>query len=366
MLETLPLSGADWRIGVTVNSGIQADESPTLMPTLGEYPIYDATLYEVMANDDERNWRFREALERFAKDKVVIDIGTGAALVWALEAARIGASQVYAIEAMKSSAQAASELLETMDCADRISLIHAESTSLSLEQRAEVCVAEIIGSLAGAEGAAAVLSDAKKRLLKPNAVIIPHQCLTFAAAANFAKVLAVTTPAFPTMALPYLKHIFTWAGGPFDVRLRVANPSANGILSDHGVVERLDFNGDLRLNQVQEVGLKMESAGSVDGILTWLSMSCLPDQAPLDALQCDCNWASIYFPLFDEAIAVKAGDTLRLRFETVLGEDGIHPDYRIHATLETAAGRHESNHSSAYKHTQLRTHPVYRGLFPAI
>ncbi|MEM1155831.1 MAG: 50S ribosomal protein L11 methyltransferase [Pseudomonadota bacterium] len=366
MLQTQSLTGADWQIGVTVNTGAVAHGSPTLTPTLGEYPIYDATLYDVMVNDNERNWRFREALERFAKDRVVVDIGTGAALVWALEASRIGAKQVYAIEAMESSAHAASELLSKLDRTDRISLIHAESTSLDLKQRADVCVAEIIGSLAGAEGAAAVLSDAKKRLLTPDAVIIPHQCQTYAAAVNFADVLQVKTPAFAPIALPYLKHIFTWAGGPFDVRLRIANPNNKGILSDHGVVEQLDLNGDLQVNQLQEVELTMRRAGSVDGILTWLSLTCLPDQVPLDALQCESNWASIYFPLFNEAIAVDKGDVLQLKFRTVLSEDGTHPDYHVEAKLRTASGLFTSRHLSLYKDERLGTNPIYRNLFPAI
>ncbi|MEM6583765.1 MAG: 50S ribosomal protein L11 methyltransferase [Pseudomonadota bacterium] len=366
MLQTQSLTGADWQIGVTVNTSEVADGSPTLTPTLGEYPIYDATLYEVMANDEERNWRFREALERFAKDRVVIDIGTGAELVWAQEAARIGASQVFAIEAMEASAHAASQRLQKMDYADRISLIHAESTNLNLELRADVCVAEIIGSLAGAEGAAAVLSDAKKRLLKPGAIIIPHQCVSYAAAANLADLLQMKTPAFSPMACPYLKQIFDWAGEPFDVRLRVTNPATDGILSESEIVERLDFNGDLLVEQEHRVALRINKAGTINGILTWLALTCLPGQAPLNALLCESNWASIFLPLFDEAVQVDVGDTLYLHVKTALSKDGIHPDYAVQGELKTATGVTHGEHYSPYLGHSLQGNPIHKRLFPSL
>ncbi|MEM9657654.1 MAG: class I SAM-dependent methyltransferase [Planctomycetota bacterium] len=363
MPETRYLSGDGWRIGVLVDSDPRPGTAPTLSPTLGEYPIYDVPLYDVMAADAERNWRFCEALEQYALDRVVIDIGTGSRLFWARESLRFGARRVFAVEAMQESYRAASQLLTTLDERRRITLLHGESTALAIDPKAQLCVAEIIGSLAGAEGSAAVLSDAKQRHLTADAVIVPHQCRTRAAAVNFTKLFAGRSPAFSEASIPPLQRIFDWNSGAFDVRLRVANPASEGVLSDSAVVERLEFNGDLMVEQVADVQLTIARSGVVDGVLTWLEIECLPGQAPLDALRCESNWASIYLPLFETGVAVDAGDVLNLKCRTVLSEDGVHPDYHLSGRLRTTHGVHRGIHSSPYKNQNVRSHPIYQSLY---
>ncbi|GGK43377.1 hypothetical protein GCM10010124_40180 [Pilimelia terevasa] len=364
MPETHYIEGSGWRTGVLVDPDPRPVTAPKLMPTHGEYPIYDATLYDPMTTDTERTWRFREALERYAPDRVVLDIGTGSYLFWARESLRAGAGRVIAMETMQGSYDAASRALESLDDGDRVTLLHGESTTLVIEQKAELCVAEIIGSLASAEGAAAVLADAKRRHLTPDAAIIPDVCSTRAAAVSFAGLFAGRVPAFSPDALPQLQRIFDWNGGPFDVRLRIADPAPDGIMSDHAAVERLEFNGNLRAEQASQVRLTIDRPGVADGILTWLVIQCLPDQKPLDALRDQTNWASIYLPLFDTGVPVTAGDTVDLSFGSVLSEDGVHPDYHISAELRTAHGVHRAEHASLYQRGGRHSHPLYRTLLP--
>ena len=358
------IEGDGWRTGVLVDPAPGPATAPVLMPTHGEYPIYDTGLYDAMAADTERNWRFREALERYAKDRVVLDIGTGAALFWTRESLRYGARRVVAMEAMPESFHTASQVLTALDDGHRVTLLHGVSTALSIEPKAELCVAEIIGSLPGAEGAAAVFDDAKRRLLTSDAVIIPDQCLTQAAAVCFADLLGGRAPAFASDAIPQLQRIFDWNGGPFDVRLRIAQPDRQAILSDSASVERLEFNGELRVEQVADVRLTIARPGTVDGVLTWLVLRCLPDQEPLDAMCGETNWASIYLPLFAEGVPVEAGDVLDLTFRTVLSDDGVHPDYHLSGELRTAHGVHRAEHVSAYRSRTRHRHPIYRTLLP--
>jgi type I protein arginine methyltransferase len=364
MQEIFYIKGDGWRTGVLVNSEPMPVGGPTLLPTHGEYPIYDAPLYKAMTSDEERNWRFREALERYAKDRVVLDIGTGAFLFWTRESLLCGARRVFAMEAMPASFRAASRELTELDNGHRVTLLFGESTALTIEPMAEVCVAEIIGSLPGAEGAAAIIADAKRRLLAPDAVIVPDLCLTKAAVVNFAELFAGHPPSFSRASIPQLQRLFDWNGGPFDVRLRVSNPSREALMSDCVLVERFEFNGDLQLEQVTNVRLTMSRSGLVDGILTWLVIQCLSDQEPLDALQGATNWASIYLPLFETGIPVESGDVLHLSFRSVLSEDGVHPDYHLAGELRTFHGTHHVHHFSPYRNLSLRGHNVYRSLFP--
>jgi protein arginine N-methyltransferase 1 len=364
MTVTHCIQGSGWRIGVLVNSATSPTTAPMLMPTHGEYPIYDAALYDAMATDTERNWRFREALSKYARDRIVLDIGTGADLFWARESLQCGASRVFAMETMRESFHTASQLLSSLRDGHRITLLHGVSTALAVEKKAELCVAEIIGSLPSAEGAAAVLIDAKQRLLTPDAVIIPDLCLTRAAAVRFTGLFGGREPAFSGASTRYLQRIFDWNGGPFDVRLRVANPAREAIVSDSALVERLEFNGDLRVEQEANVHLTITRSGIVDGVLTWSVVRCLPDQKPLDALRGETNWAFIYLPLFEVEVPVEAGDVLNLTFRTVLSEDGVHPDYHLSGELRTAHGVHRGRHFSPYRSRTLHGHPVYQTLFP--
>ncbi len=135
-------------------------------------------------------------------------------------------------------------------------------------------------------------------------------------------------------------------------------------MSESVVVERFDFNGDLLVEQVADVRLTIARSGIVDGVLTWLTLQCHSGQAPLDALRCKSNWASIYLPLFEEGIPVDVGDVLNLIFRTVLSEDGVHPDYHLSGELRTADRVHRGCYSSRYKSESQRGHPIYRALFP--
>ncbi|WP_405098070.1 hypothetical protein [Micromonospora sp. NBC_01412] len=342
-----------------------APEVPTLGPSAGEYPCYDAAAYAEMTDDQERNRRFRVALARLVAGRTVLDIGTGADLLWARESVRYGARQVFAMEAMQESFRRAGRWLAERDAAERISLLRGVSTELDISPRAQVCVAEIIGSLAGAEGAAAVLTDARRRHLTADAVVVPHRCVTLAAPVAFRRLFADAPAAFAADSLGYLKTIFEWHGAPFDVRLRISHPDRAALLGAGQVVEVLDLNGHLPLEQRRSVRLVIDRPGLVDGVLTWLRLWCLPDGEPLDALATACNWASVYFPLFDTEQPVEAGDLLDLTVTSTLCEDGIHPDYHLDAVLHTAnAGTRSASHSSPYRGGGFRQHSVHRHLFP--
>ncbi|XYH97092.1 class I SAM-dependent methyltransferase [Sorangium sp. So ce1128] len=346
-----------------VDTSSDAGLGSALWPSIGEYPIYDASLYQTLTDDEERNGRFRAALRRLAPGKVVLDIGTGQHLNWARESVQCGAAHALAIEEMEESYRNASQKLRSLGLEKAITLLHGSSASLEIEPKADVCVAEIIGSIAGAEGAAAILADARRRHLAPGGVIVPHRCVTQAAAVCLRDVLDRHEVAFSPEAIKYLEKIFTWNRAPFDVRLRIRKPAQSAILSNHAPVEILEFNGNLLIEQEARVILTIDRPGRIDGILTWLQISCLPDERPLDALRDVTSWASVYFPLFESEIPVDHGDTLDLVFRTALSDGGVHPDYALAATLRTRHGEHSAAHTSPHHGQTFREHAVYRALF---
>ncbi|MFJ6140726.1 class I SAM-dependent methyltransferase [Kitasatospora sp. NPDC092286] len=365
MHETRELKAHGNTVLVDVDPGSKRAGRPALWPTVGEYPIYDQFLYSTMTTDHERNQRFLAALAKLAPGRRVLDIGTGEDLLWAYESVRAGARNALAVEVIDDAFHKAADTLATLDQRDLITLLLGESTTLRFAPKVDVCVAEIIGSLAGAEGAAAVLTDARNRHLVPEGLVVPHRAVTLAAAVRLADLLPGQPVAFSQAAIPYLQSIFDWHGRPFDIRLRIENPHTGALLSDGRPVEVLDFNGELRTEQRTTTRLAITRAGQVDGVLTWLNLWCLPDDEPLDALRMRTNWASIYFPLFDAPVPVAPGDVLELTVETALSDDGIHPDYRLVAVLHTLDGtEHHGSLTSPHHGGPFRAHPAYRSLFP--
>lgn len=127
-----------------------------------------------LLGDRERTTSFIAAVQEVVRPgDVVIDAGTGTGLL-AVAAARSGASKVFAIEA-SGIARAAEQVFEANGVADRITLLQGWSSQVSVPEPADVLVTETIGHHPLAEGVLGVVLDARARLLKPGARIVPSR-----------------------------------------------------------------------------------------------------------------------------------------------------------------------------------------------
>jgi SAM-dependent methyltransferase len=132
-----------------------------------------------MLEDRVRTSAFLAALDEvIGGEDVVVDIGTGTGVL-AVGAARAGARHVYAVEATPL-AEHAREVVRANRLADRVTIVEGWSTRVRLPERADVAVAEILGSDALEERVLPVLLDARKRLLAPDARLIPSVIRIFA------------------------------------------------------------------------------------------------------------------------------------------------------------------------------------------
>lgn len=125
-----------------------------------------------MLEDRVRTAAFLAALDELVEPTdVVVDIGTGTGIL-AAGAARAGAARVYAVEATPI-AQHARAVFAANGLGDRVTLVEGWSTRITLPERADVVVAEILGSEALEERALPVLLDARRRHLKPGGRLVP-------------------------------------------------------------------------------------------------------------------------------------------------------------------------------------------------
>ncbi|GIF17770.1 protein arginine N-methyltransferase 1 [Actinoplanes tereljensis] len=330
-----------------------------LFPSMGEYPAYDDRVYDAFDAADDRHRAYRDAVRAAAHGRVVVDIGTGRDALWAVEAAHAGARHVYAIEADRSTADRAADAVAMAGLSDRVTVLPGLSTETTLPVRAEVCVSEIVGNIASAEGAIAVLNDARARLCTQDCVWIPFRIQTWAAAVD------LTEHDLPLAdeTRPYLHRVFEAAGAPFDLRLCLGGPAADAIISTMVPVESIVFAADDPPPAPDELGTADLRIGVgtalMSGILLWTRVAAESRGGrEVDALSGGTRaWAPIYAP-FPEPVPVSCGDHFPVSFDRRTSDDGVHPDYELQVgELETWRSPH---HGGPFRAT-----PLHRRLFPA-
>lgn len=101
----------------------------------------------------------------------MLDIGTGPYALLAIIAAKAGAKKVYAVEAVPEAARRARLFVEKAEKnkdikVGQIVVLDGLSTEVTLPEKVDLVVAEIIGSIASEEGAHATVADAQLRHVK--------------------------------------------------------------------------------------------------------------------------------------------------------------------------------------------------------
>ncbi|GAA1247666.1 50S ribosomal protein L11 methyltransferase [Streptomyces javensis] len=357
---------------VPVRACVDGSNPPIwLFPSIGEYPVYDDFVYDVMIKDERRTSAYAEAVRRYAPGRTVLDIGTGQDAVWALAAARAGARHVWAVEVIPKSARIARKTIEEAGFADRITVVEGLSTEIELPGPVDMCVSEIIGTLGGSEGAGPVLRDARERLVKPGGVFIPHRSATTAVALDLRGATGGELPGFPSVAFGFVEGIFAAVGRPFDLRVclgglqDVPEVRERSYLSGPVEVEPLEFNGDLRPEGVDRAELAFTRPGRFSGLALGMRLWVAEGGAPIDSLSEWSNWTPVYAALSEEGLPVRPGDRFVFEFTTTISDDGVHPDYALVGELHRdSAPAVPLSWSSTHHGDGFRETFFHRRLFP--
>jgi protein arginine N-methyltransferase 1 len=136
-------------------------------------------VHVAMLDDLTRTRAFALAIREVVRPgDVVVEIGTGTGVL-AVEAARAGARRVYAIEE-GGIAEAARRVFEANGVSDRIEVVRERSTRVKLPEQADVLVSEVLGNDPLAEDIVGIFGDARRRLLKRDARVVPRSVDVFA------------------------------------------------------------------------------------------------------------------------------------------------------------------------------------------
>lgn len=130
------------------------------------------SIHIAMLDDITRTRAFCSALRALVgPSDVVVDIGTGTGVL-ATCAALAGARKVVAIEST-GIADVAERVFAANGISDRVELVRERSTTATLTERGTILVTETIGNDPLDEHILEIVSDARRRLLVPNARVVP-------------------------------------------------------------------------------------------------------------------------------------------------------------------------------------------------
>ena len=136
--------------------------------------MYDVNDYDAMFADGVRTAAYLAAIERAVRpESVVVEIGTGVGF-FAVAACRAGARRVYAIET-NPAVELAAGVAADNGCADRITFIRADSRSVTVRERGDVLLSDLRGVLPAHGEHIPVIVDARTRLVRPDAILVPKR-----------------------------------------------------------------------------------------------------------------------------------------------------------------------------------------------
>jgi hypothetical protein len=268
------------------------------------YPVW---MYELMETDDNRNQPYRDTIREVVAGKLVLELGTGRKALWAVCCARAGARKVYAVEANKRAYQESLRFLKSQNI-DNVHLICGFSDQITLPERCEVLVHDLIGNIASAEGMIPFIEDAKRRLLTPDAMHIPERCVTCAVLAEDPTLtLAETTFSYLLRGFQRLDHL------PF---VRVFGFRPKGALSEPYVFEDFTFRQSQSLRRSVRLDMEIKRDGVLQGVFFFLRIY-FNETRMLDTWATPTCWETP-FVRFKQPARVKAGDHIEFCIQSDL------------------------------------------------
>jgi hypothetical protein len=279
------------------------------------YPVW---MYEVMETDDNRNQPYRDTIREVVAGKVVLELGTGRKALWAVCCALAGARKVYAVEANKRAYRESLKFLKAGNI-DNVHVIWGFSDRITLPERCEVLVHDLIGNIASAEGMIPFIEDAKRRLLVPDAMHIPQRCVTCAVLAED-----------PTLTLAERSLSYVLRGFRRLDRLpfvRVFGFRSRDALSEPYVFEDFTFCQAQQFRRGVRLDMEIKRDGVLRGVFFFLRIY-FSETRVLDTWATPTCWETP-FVRFKQPARVKEGDHVELCIRSDLSGT---PSYSLQMT----------------------------------
>lgn len=274
--------------------------------------------YHEMMSDPVRMTAYEQAIARVVESgDLVVDLGAGLGIL-SLLAARAGAAKVYAIE-KGDAAELARAVVRRAGLAERIEILEANSLDVELPVRADVLISETLGSFGLDENTLEFTIDARERLLKPGARMLP---------CSIEPMLAPIEHPSGREKLDFWRDVagFDYQPAIDEIlgRMSLADVDPSMLLGAPQSLGVVDLRTVGEAQIVRPLRFEIARGGTLDGLGGWFRAELAPgtyiDTAPGGS---PTHWRHAFFP-FRDPVRVVEGDFLQVQFS--LGPRGDHSD----------------------------------------
>jgi hypothetical protein len=260
--------------------------------------------------DEIRTNAYRDAIRRLVTPgSVVLDLGTGSGIL-SFFACEAGARRVFAVDATHS-ADLAAFLARQLGYSDRITVIHEHSTKIELPEPADVLVTETLGAFGLNEHILSSVIDARARLLRPGAAIIPRRI-------DLALVPVEAPEVFDRHVGFWRKEQFGFDFSPLAVfasnGMYVANVGTAAFLASPATVISADLATISSVDVSGSAPFTTSRAGLLCGFSGWFRATLAPGIELSNELP-GTNWEHAFLPL-ELPMSVEQGTPIDIELET--------------------------------------------------
>lgn len=292
-------------------------------------------LYELMIQDKPRNEAYQKAIQSKVKSSSkVLEIGTGDFAFLSKMILAQNPEKLTTIELNEESFYSSKQELANAIKEDQsVEMLQGNSLHINLEQKHDLLVHEILGSIGSAESAVLVLEDAKKRHLTPDAECIPKKCST----------LVAPVEKFKFNLFEKLLHLVSFGTTKMLPDFyRVYNAPLKALLSPPQVFECIDFYTINEHLQNESLSFVIQKDALLDGVLLYMDIDF--DQGLMvNTLKEKTNWSTPYIKILTKPIQVCKGDQVVLNIEKDFTTSD--PSYHIKMNIEGSNGPHSGEFS---------------------
>lgn len=322
-----------------------------IVPSLGEYGIYDRFVYKSMSNDPARKFGYLNGLADKVRDKNVLIPGVGADLILAQYCIAAGARKVYAVEKDFDAFHQAQKLNAKLQLSDKLIIVYGDASSFKFADDIDYVVSALAGNIASSDGCINIINSLRSASTK-NLEFIPNRYTTKIAAVNLSA--GSYDQLFSQVASYYVDRVFQKFNSSFDLRICLKHMGPEIIISNHGIVEDIIYNRFNPIEDQRDVVLEITQNSFITGVILWIN-AFSDDFLMIDSLQLT-HHLPVYFPLFDEPVSVCKGTKVKLKFEREIVSNKLLPDYKISVNI-----RRDNNQTISSKYVSPYINPIFRG-----
>lgn len=267
--------------------------------------------HRMLLADEARTLAFQKAIAKSVKPgDVVVDLGSGSGIL-SFFACQAGARRVYAIE-KQHSADLIALLARQNGFGDRVTVVHEYSMHVELPERADVLITEVLGMFGINEQILGLTVDARRRLLREGAAIIPRHIALFA--------VPVEAPD------AYDRYVRFWTETRYGIDFTPVRTFASNDVYATDLAETAHLaaplsiiESDLSTIETADAGGSVTFTTSRDGVLHgfggWFRATLAEGVELSNAAVGATHWQQSFLPL-ETPVSVARGDEITLALQT--------------------------------------------------